>query len=474
MSASQYQRNADMEAAAKKRRTRLISALVFIIAVVVIVGSFVVNSNYFYTGTAAVTIGDTDYTAAELNYLYYNLAGNAGFSDTSSLDEQYYDENTTYEEYFRQQAEEYLVNLTVMVSAAEAEGMTLSEESTAYVEKELTTADAYAAVYSNGNTDSYLMNFYGKGFDRETFQRMLEMQALADQYSAQKLESFEYTEEELKAYYDEHKDEFDMFEYYVYFVENGDDAEAAYALADEIALAETAEEFAQNVYDSASEEDKPNYEDPESTRYISSGTALDSYDYGAWLKESGRSEVDTTVIESSSGGGYYVLMFIDRDSNNYESVAMRHILAQVTADENGEYTTEAINTARAEIDEVVAEYESGDMTEDSFAALAEEYSDDTGSNTNGGLYEHIYHNQMVQPINDYIFDSAREPGDTEVLYYEGPNYAGYHFVYFVGTDGLYCDYIAETAMSTEDFNDWMAAETAKYPVTEHYSIRFVG
>ena len=167
-------------------------------------------------------------------------------------------------------------------------------------------------------------------------------------------------------------------------------------------------------------------------------------------------------------------MFIDRDSNNYESVAMRHILAQVTADENGEYTTEAINTARAEIDEVVAEYESGDMTEDSFAALAEEYSDDTGSNTNGGLYEHIYHNQMVQPINDYIFDSAREPGDTEVLYYEGPNYAGYHFVYFVGTDGLYCDYIAETAMSTEDFNDWMAAETAKYPVTEHYSIRFVG
>ena len=29
-------------------------------------------------------------------------------------------------------------------------------------------------------------------------------------------------------------------------------------------------------------------------------------------------------------------------------------------------------------------------------------------------------------------------------------------------------------MSTEDFNDWMAAETAKYPVTEHYSIRFVG
>src|SRR5699024_7143711 len=129
MSASQYQRNADMEAAAKKRRTRLISALVFIIAVVVIVGSFVVNSNYFYTGTAAVTIGDTDYTAAELNYLYYNLAGNAGFSDTTSLDEQYYDENTTYEEYFRQQAEEYLVNLTVMVSAAEAEGMTLSEES---------------------------------------------------------------------------------------------------------------------------------------------------------------------------------------------------------------------------------------------------------------------------------------------------------------------------------------------------------
>ena len=34
-----------------------------------------------------------------------------------------------------------------------------------------------------------------------------------------------------------------------------------------------------------------------------------------------------------------------------------------------------------------AEFEAGDKTEESFAALAEEYSEDTGSNTNGGLYD---------------------------------------------------------------------------------------
>ncbi len=480
---SQFKRKEEQELRAKQKRTRIRAAIIFVLAVIIITGSFVVNSDYFYTGTAAVSVGDVEYSAAELSYFYQNeyssftnsLGDMASLVIDSSkpLDEQYYTEDQTFHDYFISLAETDLANVTAACRAAEAEGMTLSEDSVASVDQEISNVETYAMLYGT-TADILLQDTYGKGFTAEIYRHMLEMQALANQYTTAKAESFEYTEEELKANYAENKDDYDIFGYYVYYIENGDDAEAAYALADEIALAEDGEEFAQLVYDNAPEDSKSNYEDPESTLYYSMGSTLSSYDYGDWLKESGRSANDTTVIESSSGGGYYVLMFVSRDDNNYQSVSMRHILVKVEADEDGNYTTEAINTARAAIDEIAAEFNSGDKTEDSFAALANEKSEDEGSNTNGGLYEHVYHNQMVEPINDYIFDSARKAGDTEIIYYEGSNYAGYHLVYFVGEDGLYCDYIADTNLRNADFSSWLTAESAKYPITEHYSIRFVG
>ena len=48
--------------------------------------------------------------------------------------------------------------------------------------------------------------------------------------------------------------------------------------------------------------------------------------------------------------------------------------------------------------------------EDSFAELANQYSDDAGSNTNGGLYEDVYKNQMVAPAAVGAGRRAHEPG----------------------------------------------------------------
>ena len=54
---------------------------------------------------------------------------------------------------------------------------------------------------------------------------------------------------------------------------------------------------------------------------------------------------------------------------------------------------------------------SGDATEDSFAALANEKSDD-GNGTTGGLYENVYPGQMVSSFNDWCFDESRQTGNT--------------------------------------------------------------
>ena len=49
----------------------------------------------------------------------------------------------------------------------------------------------------------------------------------------------------------------------------------------------------------------------------------------------------------------------------------------------------ALEECRKLANDCYAEWQAGDKTEDSFAALADQYSEDSGSNTKGGLYEDI-------------------------------------------------------------------------------------
>ena len=39
---------------------------------------------------------------------------------------------------------------------------------------------------------------------------------------------------------------------------------------------------------------------------------------------------------------------------------------------------------------------------------------------------------MVGPVDEWIFDSARQAGDTVVVHAENDSYNGYHLVYFIG------------------------------------------
>lgn len=483
MSASQNKKTGEQKGS--KTRNRILGAIAAVLVIVLIIGSFVVNSNYFYTKSAALSVGDTDYTTAEFNYFYYTAYNQfySGLGDyasliidkTKPLDEQYYVEGQSYKDYFTQSAITQMTEVTVAYDQAVAQGLTLSDEDKASIENQLSTMDIYASIYGNGTgTDGYLAQIYGKGMNRQIMEAIMTKVALASAFYDTKIDSFEYTEDEIKAAYAEHKDDYDIFSYRVFYVANNDDAEAAYAVADAIAAAKDGAEFARLVRENASEESASSYAEDDATLYTTPGSSLSSYDYGQWLKDSARSENDTTVIESSSGEGYYVVMFVQRDDNNYNTVSMRHILVKVNADENGEITEEAKAEAKAKIEEIQTAFEATDKSEESFAALANEKSEDTGSNTNGGLYETIAHNQMVQPVNDFIFDAARKSGDTGIVYYEGDNYTGYHLIYFVGEDMPYCDYIADTNLRAADYQAWLENAQTSYPVEQHFSMRFAG
>ena len=121
----------------------------------------------------------------------------------------------------------------------------------------------------------------------------------------------------------------------------------------------------------------------------------------------------------------YAASNINKDDT--KMVNVRHILITPTEqDEDGNYTDAAWAEAEKKAQDLLAEWQSGEHTEESFALMATENSADTGSVSNGGLYEEIYPGQMVTEFDAWCFDAARKPGDTGIV----KTSYGYHIMYF--------------------------------------------
>ena len=137
-----------------------------------------------------------------------------------------------------------------------------------------------------------------------------------------------------------------------------------------------------------------------------------SYDgLGDWLFDSTRKPGDTYVYQDETNGGFIPVMFVERVSADYEPVDVRHILIMPEKGEDGTATDEAWAEAEKKAKDALEEFLAGDKTEETFAALAEEKSEDGGSNTNGGLYSGVLKGQMVAPFEDWCFAEDRQPGE---------------------------------------------------------------
>lgn len=192
--------------------------------------------------------------------------------------------------------------------------------------------------------------------------------------------------------------------------------------------------------------------------------------YADWLKEASRKEGDTTVVKTDSG--YYAVFYISRESADYKEVNVRHILIKAVASDDGTYSDEAKATAKQKAEDLLAQWKAGAATEDSFSELAKANSEDTGSSSNGGLYENVARGKMVAEFNNWCYAEDRKPGDTGIVYGERANssadtkdgYSGYHVIYYVGTGETHSDSLSEDAMRTRDYNAWKDALLKNYEV----------
>ena len=150
-------------------------------------------------------------------------------------------------------------------------------------------------------------------------------------------------------------------------------------------------------------------------------------------------------------------------------VNVRHILVMPeggTTDEQGNttYSDEEWAACEKKAQDILDTWLKGDATEDSFAALAEEHSEDPGSNTNGGLYENVYEGQMVETFNDWCFDESRTAGDYGLV----KTTYGYHIMYYVSSTPIW-EYYARTGWISQQTENFITALAADHPMEVDYS-----
>ena len=148
-------------------------------------------------------------------------------------------------------------------------------------------------------------------------------------------------------------------------------------------------------------------------------------------------------------------------------VDVRHIL--ITPEGGDTATEEQWAAAEQKANEVLNEWLTKNPDEDGFAVMAQVYSQDPGSASNGGLYEDVYVGQMVEEFENWCFDAARKTGDYGIV---KTNY-GYHIMYFVGSD-LVWRLTAEQDLMVEKGNEFLQSILDKHPTVIDYSVIELG
>lgn len=459
------------------RRNTAVYTVVGVVAALLVAALLIWDSGIFQRKAAAVTIDGEKYTAADVLYYYagqyqtayqYAAYGMSSFDTTKDPKDQVYDEESgqTWHEYFIEQALDSLKTYVTVEKKAKADGYAESQEvkdSFAQYKDNMKTS---LATSSYSNMKSYLQAVFGPMMTEKDFDRCLERELYVNDYMNSVQDGYTYTDQQLEDYYKEHADELDSFTFdQLTFrasvsttdadgktIEMTDEEKAAKLEEAKKEMAALAQEAKARLDAGESMEDLAEaYGDKVYSSQLDTtrtGSSLNST-LSDWFLSADRKAGDTTLQEydGSSTYSYYVVKFIDRTRDETPTADVRHILF------SGE-DEESKAKAKTDAEAMLETWKSGEATEDSFAQLAKENSADTGSASSGGLIEGITPtSSYVENFRDWATDSSRQPGDTGIVESD----YGYHVMYFSAWGQPQWKLTAESALRSDDMNQWMDA-----------------
>ena len=187
-----------------------------------------------------------------------------------------------------------------------------------------------------------------------------------------------------------------------------------------------------------------------------------------------RANGDVGVVESSSG--YYAVMLLNRYRDETATADIRHILikaevadaddpATEDVDESKVPTQEALDAAKAEAEDILAQWGGGRQDCRVLRRAGRGILRRSGSNTNGGLYEQVAPGVMFEGFNDWIFADGRAIGDTGLVENPQDGQQGWHIIYLEGWDEPVWKLTGKNALTNEKLNTWLEGLTENMEAT---------
>lgn len=485
---------------AKKVVNKVIS---IVLCAVIVLGVVAFSLNYYGALQRVIKIGgvgsDQSVTIAEYEYYYmraynqvryqaqyyqYYYQTSNGYDLSLSPEEQTQttqdsDGNeVTWAEKLHEDTLEIIQLHKAYYNEALKKGLKLTKADEANIDKQIESLRKEAESAGSSSTsgenkvtyslNAYLRKVYGGSINERFLRKQLKVQILAQKYITQRTAEIAktYDQKDIDAEYKKDTATYDFVTFRAYTFKTTeltkkdnetDDALKARQTKADAEVKKNANDFYNAVTNEATftakakelNKDTANYNVDEDTKFSMLKSKVQSNfseDAAKWLFDSSTKEGSKKLFSDEENGKYIVVLAVKKPHQE-KTVTARHILfSTIDQSTNNELSEEEIAKKKTEAEDVLKKFNEGDKSEDSFAALANEYTEDTDT-SNGGLYEHIYPGQMVTEFNDWCFNASRKPGDVEIV----KTQFGYHIIYFVAKDGTdYYDSTIRTSKANQD------------------------
>ena len=426
----------------KYKRRKIINRLIVMVMCAAIGAGVIVyavsavgdSSAYFKMGDEAISKAEFDYHYNTYKNQYYSNYGETYFGIDTSVDpkEQMYDEDTSWHEFFEEQAVEDIKEIKALKADGHNSGFEYDATNDFYAFED----DIIAQAKNIGSSmDQLSMNLYGHKISKLKSAIMDEM--YAGQYMKYLYDSKDITEEEINTEYDNNKNLYDNVSYYVVNIgaNVSDDILQAETLTEEQqAEADSAMKIVKEYADLFSQLHDPSVfvseainrgllqaDEPE----IVSGKN-DFYDpeIADWLYDDTRIAGDTKVVPYESSYTYSVYCFASREQNIDDTVSSQIISITKPAEDNKEqeYTLEIAEGLKNTLSDM---WEDSDNNADTFLALSENI-DPENEFANYTDYISTYNYDFIsekmtesdgynEDIISWLFDTNRKDGDYTII-----------------------------------------------------------
>lgn len=414
----------------------------------------------------------TSYYEQYAAYGYYTLDTTADYATQYTTDDD--GNEISWQDFFKNEALKEIESITANYKLGLDNDLTVLESQQKAIDEQVETLKTSASE-EGISLDAYIAKSFGPHCDESTIRLMLEQYYIAANYKGMFTAQTQITDEEINAYYSEHKSDIDQINFSYIAVPYDSSSDETISKCDalvkeyegQITDRDSLVDLVPVVYADYIEQDKVSMmdSDPSISEEDAVKSATENYisslDYTITASSSPFDKevtdwlfsADTKIgsvnhyINAESGYAYIILKTEDTSLDESETYAVRHILvtpesdSEDAASETGEvtYTDEQWKAAKDKTDEILDEYNSGSKDEYAFALLAEKYSADTGSTSAGssgmfgGLYEGTALGTMVPQFEGWATDDARKYGDVEIVQSD----YGYHIMFFVNDCSSY-------------------------------------